>query len=400
MSSPPSYRRLFALPDFAATFVSWSVVVAAGTVQNLALATVVYARTGSTTLAALVMFGPSLAQVVGATTLLSLADSLPPRTVSVVATLIFAGASFLLAVPTLPTAATVGIVLGLGIINSLYAAVRWGLLSEIVATEQYVLGRSLMNMSTGVMQIVGYAFGAGLLTVLPGTDTIFLAGGLFIIAAIITQFCMQVRPARVQRKFSPRQTWRLNRALLTDPITRNTYLNAWLPNGIIVGLEALFVPYSGHSAGLLFMSGGIGMLVGDTVMGRFIPERWQRRAIRPLRLLLAVPYLAFAFAPSTAVSCVLVAVAALGFSASLVLQRRITESLPEQSHGHALGLYGAGVLTAQSLGALTAGALAPALQLRWTFAALAAVSLFVTALLTPGLRKWTPVPSEPDVVQN
>ena len=47
--------------------------------SGLALGTLIYAATGSPLLSALGMFGPSLAQVIGATTLLSAADRLPPR---------------------------------------------------------------------------------------------------------------------------------------------------------------------------------------------------------------------------------------------------------------------------------------------------------------------------------
>jgi hypothetical protein len=53
--------------------------VAAQTVSGLALGTLIYLATGSALLSALGMFGPSLAQLIGATTFLSAADRLPPR---------------------------------------------------------------------------------------------------------------------------------------------------------------------------------------------------------------------------------------------------------------------------------------------------------------------------------
>src|SRR5882757_271217 len=49
------------------------------TLSGLALGTLVYRATGSALLSALAMFGPSLAQVLGAALLLSAADRLPPR---------------------------------------------------------------------------------------------------------------------------------------------------------------------------------------------------------------------------------------------------------------------------------------------------------------------------------
>ena len=47
--------------------------------SGLALGTLIYLATGSALLSALGMFGPSLAQLIGATTVLSAADRLPPR---------------------------------------------------------------------------------------------------------------------------------------------------------------------------------------------------------------------------------------------------------------------------------------------------------------------------------
>jgi hypothetical protein len=70
---PTTYRRLFRTPEFTPLFMAASTQVAASTVSGLALSTLVYAATGSPLLSALSMFGPSLAQVIGAAALLSAA---------------------------------------------------------------------------------------------------------------------------------------------------------------------------------------------------------------------------------------------------------------------------------------------------------------------------------------
>ena len=68
-----TYREIFGAPEFTPLFLTSSVQVAASTVTGLALGTLVYAATRSPLLSALSMFGPSLAQVIGATALLSAA---------------------------------------------------------------------------------------------------------------------------------------------------------------------------------------------------------------------------------------------------------------------------------------------------------------------------------------
>ena len=66
-----------------------------------------------------------------------------------------------------------------------------------------------------------------------------------------------------------RRTREVNRALLGSPVIRPLYLAMWVPNGLIVGCEALFVPFAGERAGYLFAVTAAGMLLGDVFVGRF-----------------------------------------------------------------------------------------------------------------------------------
>src|ERR1700733_5532945 len=123
-----TYRELFAAPEFTPFFLASSVQVAAQTMSSLALATLIYAATGSPLLSALAMFGPSLMQVIGAATLLSAADRLPPRAVMSSLGLAFGLGTAALAIPGLPLWAAFAIIFGIGLIASLAGGVRYGLL--------------------------------------------------------------------------------------------------------------------------------------------------------------------------------------------------------------------------------------------------------------------------------
>jgi membrane protein implicated in regulation of membrane protease activity len=59
---------------------------------------------------------------------------------------------------------------------------------------------------------------------------------------------------------------------------------------------------------------------------------------------------------------------------------------PKDVHGHALGLYSAGMLTMQGVGAALAGAVAQYVSPATAMAVMAAGSVAVTVLLAPGLR--------------
>ncbi len=163
-----TYRSLFRTPEFTPLFLASSAQVAAQTMRGLALGTLVYRATDSPLLSALSMFGPSLAQLLGATTLLSAADRLAPRATMTGRALAFAAGTALLALPA-PLWTVFALVLTLGLVASLGGGVRWGLLNEILPKDAYIVGRSVFNMANGITQITGYATGGVLITLRPGT---------------------------------------------------------------------------------------------------------------------------------------------------------------------------------------------------------------------------------------
>jgi predicted MFS family arabinose efflux permease len=165
-----------------------------------------------------------------------------------------------------------------------------------------------------------------------------------------------------------------------------------VPNGLVVGCEALIVPYAGTRAGFLFAATALGMLAGDVLMGRVIPPDLRDRLVEPARFLLAVPWLPFLFQPSLPIACALAAVASIGYCASLPLQERLVTRTAPDIRGHVLGLHGLGMTAMQGVGALLAGAVATLLGSDGHAAGLAigvmaAASVLVTLALVPGLQR-------------
>lgn len=187
----------------------------------------------------------------------------------------------------------------------------------------------------------------------------------------------------------------VNRSLLGSPVTRPLYLAMWVPNGLIVGCEALFVPFAGHrAAGWLFAAAAAGMLIGDVVIGRIVPPRRRERLVHPLRVLLAASYLVFFFDPSIALALALTFVASAGFAAALPLQERLISATAEETRGQAFGLYSTGLMVGQALGAAAAGAVAEILPPPTTMGSFAVLSLASTAAFGPALRRSAPVTVE------
>jgi predicted MFS family arabinose efflux permease len=395
-----SYSDLFRTREFTPLFLSSALNSAASTIGGLAVGTLVYKATDSPLLSAVSMFGPQLAQVVGATTLLSAADRLAPRATLTGIALSFAVGTALMATPGLPVRGLFLLIFVLGLVSSLGGGVRWGLLNEILSKDGFLLGRSVMNMVAGLAQITGYATGGVLVAVLSPRITLASAAALYLAAALVTRLGMTRRAPRATGRASIAQTWRTNALLWSSPPRRTTYLLLWIPNGLIVGCESLYVSYAPDRAGLLFAFAAFGMFVGDVTTGRFIPPAVRGRLGIPFLLLLATPYLPFALGPGVAVAAGAVALASVGFGASLIQQERLMALTPDELSGHALGLHSSGMLTMQGVSAALAGTVAQLTSPATAMTVMAITSLIATLLISGPRQRpevSTPQQKQPEV---
>ena len=379
------YAGLFRQREFAALWLGNALGVAATTMAGLSLGTLVYAQTGSALLTALTMFGPSLVQVAGAGTLMSAADTSPPRPLLMGVSAVMASAFAVQALFDLAPAGRLALVFGAAYVLSIGNGVRWGLLSEVLPAGDFALARSAMNVSVGVMQIAGFATAGLLMHALSVSQMFWLAASLPAAAVAITWCGIADHPPRRVGRAGVRETWRGNRALLGLPSARVLLVALCVPNGLVAGCEALFVPYAGDAAAPLFAAGAVGMLTGDVLMGRVLSQVQRHRVAGWLRLLLALPFLFFWWQPGVPGSVLLAGIACVGYAASLGQQELLVRLTPARLSGQVLGAESAARVTCQGLGAVVAGGLAELIRPGSAIALLALGSLVVSACLTPAL---------------
>ena len=241
-------------------------------------------------------------------------------------------------------------------------------------------------MMTGIMQIAGYATGGVLVALLSPRLCLLLAAALYGTSAALA-LCLTRRPPRASGRPSVRATWRANARLWSAPPRRHVYLALWIPNGLVVGCESLYVSYEPRAAGTLFACAALGMLAGDVTIGRLLPARLRPRLGIPLLVLLPAPYLVLFLHPPLPLTAVLVALASVGFGASLVQQERLVALTPDDLSGHALGLHSAGMLTMQGVAATAAGTVAQLTSPATAMTVMAFASLTVTFTLTAVSRR-------------
>ncbi|MFE1322493.1 MFS transporter [Kitasatospora phosalacinea] len=379
------YRALLRQREFAGLYAGFTLLAGAGTLSGFALGALVRERTGSPFLTAVSMYGSSFAAVLGALTLMSLADGARPRRTLVALHLLALAATAAQAVPGLPLAGRFGLLLVVGFFQALGTGTRMGLLAEIVPPEGYAAARSLMNVTAGGAAVLGFALGGALLTVLSPYRLLGAAAGLTALATAAVAATVRERSVRPPRWPGLRETWRGNVELLGRPGRRALLLNLWVPNGLVVGCEALFLPYAPGTAGTLLAASSAGMLAGDLLVGRLLDAARRARLAFGLRLLLAGPFLLLAARPPVWAAALAVGVAGVGFAATLPLQERLLALTPAAGRGQVQGVESAGRIAWQGVGAALAGALAQWVEVRWAIGALAAASLLVTVLSRPAV---------------
>ncbi|MFD0526840.1 hypothetical protein ACFQ1I_05480 [Kitasatospora arboriphila] len=117
-----------------------------------------------------------------------------------------------------------------------------------------------MNIASGGLTVLGCAAGAALLQQVDPQRVLAVAAGLSALSLLVVAAGVRERPIGPLRRPGLRSTWATNALLFADPGRRALLLNLWVPNGLVVGCEALFVPFAPERAGVLLAAASAGMM--------------------------------------------------------------------------------------------------------------------------------------------
>ncbi|MFI7448932.1 MFS transporter [Nonomuraea sp. NPDC049714] len=407
-----TYGEVFAVREFRVLFGSFALLVSGDSIKMLALSVLVYAQTGSPGLSAAAYMAGWLPYIAGGMFLLSLADRLPPRAVMIVGELVRMVVCLLLAFAGLPVWAMLALVLVTGLFSPVFGAARSALLPDVLPGDAFVLGRSLLGVTSAGAQVAGLAVGGAFLAVAGPHGALAVTAGLSAFGAVLLRYGLPYRPARQGRasgarasevggEGAVRTTLRVNRLLLADRRVRGLLLASWLPPLCLAGAEAMIVPYLGGQgqAGVVLAAAACGMAVGEFAVGRFAAPALRERLSLPLAALLGIPWLGFLAAPGVGWAAVLAATAAAGLAYQLGLQRRFVDAVPEEVRGQAFGLLSTGLMTGQAIGAALVGVLGELFSPRLAIVAAGGAAILMALALSRALRpEALPTPAPPSNV--
>lgn len=379
-AAPGGYRGVLANREYVGLLVSRVVSLVGDQLARVALTVLVFARTGSPLLTAATYAVTFLPAVLGGPLLGGLADRLPRRRLLVAADLLRAALFAAMAVPGLPLAVLLALVLLATTVEAPWAAARAPLIREVLVDDDgYQLGTGLDEALNDSGQVLGFATAGVLLAALSTGAALLLDAASFGLSAVAVRLLVQHHPAadpdtdwaaagRPKRGRSTRLARALHDARLglraaTAPVCRRPLLLTWAGISCSIAPEALAAPW-GHSlgagpvgVGLLFAAGPAGSIVGFLLVGRVSAGRG-RRLLLPLALLALLPLVACLAGPPLPVALLLVGLSGVGASYSLLARVAFVRGVAGPYRGRAFAIAAAGVTSGQGLGVAAAGGVA------------------------------------------
>jgi predicted MFS family arabinose efflux permease len=366
VSGSSRYRDALAIAEFRAIFAAHVISMAGTVVTNFALTVLVYSRTGSPFLAALVFAIVLMPHLVAGTLFSALVDRVPARRLLVSCNLVSAALVLTLALPGIPVPALLLLAFLLGLIEPVFIGTRAATLPDVLPGSAYVPGRSLMRLVAQGAQLVGFALG-GLALAVVGPGTVLLVNaGCFVLSGVLLRFGTRERvpkPAVARVSLLRDSVEGLGGIMRIAPL-RRVLLLSWMVPALAVVPEALAVPYAAElsagslAAGLLLSAIPLGTVTGELLGTWLMSPTRQTRLVPVAACWVFLPLLLFGLHPGLAGALLILFLSGLGACFHLGQDRLLLEVAPQEVRPRALSVQGAGLMFWQGLGFVVAGAAA------------------------------------------
>ena len=382
------YRSVLRQREFAALLAADGLSVVGDQVARIAVALLVFERSGSSFAASATYACSYLTWLVGAPLLSVLADRHERRRLMVVCDVLRAGLVSLLLVPQVPLWLVFTSLALVGLLTPPFDAARSALLADVLEGERYVVGNALTNAVAQGGQLLGFLAG-GAMVALTGVRGALLADvATFLLSALLLSTLVgRHRPHDVRTGEGPRRELLAGASLvLGDP--RLLALLGWglLTAAAVIAPEGLAVAVAAEAgrgplmAAALTASVPAGFLAGTWLLLRLPAER--REPLFPALVALScLPLLLTVVVEDVHVLLALWTLAGVGNAMQLVANAAFVQAVPQHLRGRAFGFAGALLMAVQGLVLLAVGALAEATGPRVPVSLAAALALLVLPVL-------------------
>ncbi|WP_433892805.1 MFS transporter [Streptomyces sp. CA-111067] len=360
-----SYGAVFAVREFRPIFVAHVLSILGIVLAEVAVAVLVFRKTGSPVLTALVFALSFLPYALSGLLLSGIADRYPARRVLVACDVVSALCVAGMALPATPLAVLFVLRVSVSMISPLFLGARSASLADILEGDLYVLGRSLVRIVNQGSQIIGFGLGGLLLVWLSPRGALVVTVCTFLSSALLLRFGTKDRPARVTGGGRLlRDSISSVGQLLGTPRIRALLLMWWIPPMFFSTAEGVAAPFADAAGagalgfGLFLAAMPAGTVLSEVLAGTLLTAAGRDRIALPLAGVSMLPLVCFVVHPSLPFAIVLLLLTGLCAAYALGMDRWFVYDVPEEMRGRAMSLLGAGLMTLQGIGLTIGGAIA------------------------------------------
>ncbi|HEX3514188.1 MAG TPA: MFS transporter [Trebonia sp.] len=362
----PSYREVFAHPEFRALWVSYVLSAGGDRLALVALTLLVYARSKSPLLAAITFAAGFVPYLFGGMFLSGLADRLPRRTVMVTCDLIRCVLVGAMLVPGVSLAGLIALLYLVTLLQPPFDASRSAIVRDVVDSGSYPLAMAIMGSTTRVVVVAGSAAGGLTVALFGARPALGADAATFVASALLIQFGVHARQATAPSEGGPNPLGQLAdgvRLVFGDPALRMLLGLGWLAAFYEVP-EGIAAPYAGRlgggavAAGLLIAASQLGAAVTTPLFTKKIGPLTRLRWMGPMAVLTCAILAVTVLRPDLIVSMALFAASNSFAMYQIAANTAFVERIPNEKRGQAFGLANAGLIVGQGAAFAVAGAAA------------------------------------------
>jgi MFS family permease len=357
---------VFAVREFRALWLSMVLSVAGDRLALVALTLLVYGRTRSPLLAAIVYAAGYLPWVIGGLFLADVADRRPRRTVMIFCDAVRAVLVAAMAVPGVPIAALVALLFAVTMFAPPFESARAAITPDILSGERYVLGTAVIQTTFLGGQVVGAVAGGLAVAFIGVRPALVIDAATFVLSGLLIALGTHARPAALTDggRESPWARMRGGiRLVFGDPALRTLLLFGWLVVFYTIP-EGIAAPYANRlgggpiATGLVIASTAFSTTIVTPLFTRFVRPRRRLALMGPLAVLTCATLVATALRPALAVSLAIFSLSAAFGIYQVAANTAFVVRVPSQRRAQAFGIANMGVIVGQGAAFVAAGAAA------------------------------------------
>jgi MFS family permease len=433
-----TFAEVFGIAEFRALWLAQVLSVAGDQLARVALTLLVFEQTRSSLLAAITFAASVVPVFIGGFTLAGLADRWPRRRVMMACDLGSALLVGLMALPAMPIAARVGLLVLVTMISAPFISARAALYPDILAGDRYVLGTAVTLTTIQFAQVLGFALGGAVVAFVGARAALLADAATFVLSAGIVRLWVRARPAARAARPSGVATGPEHpaagpghsatgpghsatepghsatepghsatgpghpaagltaglRLVFRSPALLFPMLLGWLaafyniPEGVAAPL-AHSLGGGDVAVGLILAAGAFGAAAGAVLFSRLARPQQRLRLMGPLAIASCAVLGLFVFHPALPWALLVLTISGLCASYQLPANAAFVQAVPAEQRSQAFGIAQGGMSLGQGAAMILAGAAAEQLSpslVTAVGAAIGAIAAFVIVLARPGAQ--------------